>query len=54
MTATEPEALPRWDVSDVHESFTARSFLDAASSMKGLEVDREPLGTTRLPETRRG
>jgi len=29
MTATEPEALPRWDVSDVHESFTARSFLDA-------------------------
>lgn len=31
----------------------ARNFGDAASSMKGLEVDREPLGTSRLPETRR-
>ena len=26
---TTDDALPRWDVSDVHESFDARSFLDA-------------------------
>jgi pepF/M3 family oligoendopeptidase len=29
MTTVEPEALPRWSVADVHESFEARSFVDA-------------------------
>ncbi len=29
MTTTEPEALPRWSVADVHESFDSRSFVDA-------------------------
>ena len=31
MTTAEPlgEQLPRWSVTDVHESFEARSFLDA-------------------------
>ena len=37
MTATEQ--LPRWNVGDVHESFTSRSFL-AAKEQSGAETDR--------------
>ena len=29
MTTTETDALPRWSVSDLHESLSSRSFVDA-------------------------
>ena len=41
MTRQEPASaglltddLPRWDVTDLHESFTARSFLDALDRLR--------------------
>ena len=41
MTTAEPlgEQLPRWSVTDVHESFEARSFLDAMDRC-GADVAR--------------
>lgn len=42
MTEPSTDELPRWDISDVHESFDARSFLDAmdrsAADMGRLEA----------------
>lgn len=39
VAAAEPRALPRWNVSDVHESLDARSFTDAVERV-GADVDR--------------
>ena len=38
---TGDRRLPRWDVTDVHESFTARSFVDATGAHRGR---RRPAG----------
>ena len=35
----ETPALPRWSVADVHESFDARSFMDAMERL-GADVGR--------------
>lgn len=39
MTATSNQALPRWNVTDVHESLDARSFADALE-LVGADVER--------------
>ncbi|MFK8025198.1 MAG: M3 family oligoendopeptidase [Ilumatobacter sp.] len=39
MPPTDPDLLPRWSVADVHESFAARSFVDAKERV-GADVDR--------------
>lgn len=38
-TTADHDALPRWSVADVHESFESRSFLDA-KERAGADVDR--------------
>ena len=39
MTITDPTELPRWSVTDVHESFEARTFTDAMERV-GADVSR--------------
>ena len=39
MTASNNQALPRWNVTDVHESLDARSFTDALE-LVGADVER--------------
>jgi len=39
MTSTESQALPRWSVADVHQSFQSRSFTDAMERV-GADITR--------------
>ena len=39
MSSTHEEALPRWSVADVHESFDARSFTDSMERL-GASITR--------------
>ena len=52
MTIDHTDELPRWSVTDVHESFTARSFIDAmeqcAADMTRLEAMFDELGVRSL------
>lgn len=54
MTTTDNDALPRWSVSDVHESLDSRSFRDAMELMTAdatrLEATFDELNIRALPD----